>query len=391
MNFGKVGFRSLWRWWRLTSIVLMLAMTAPVVLPKAWQAIEIWRSWNEQFEIVESRIETVSSDDPEELTAYHLRDVPPARYGEQIGQALDDGDFDLAISVADLARQRGIKIPPELAEKLDAIQPDSLAVNIWDGVRGESDTVEGLAAEIAADLFVIGDIRDLVKQVGAIPNQDNVVIALAAAGLVGTVATAVSAGGTLPAKFGISILKVAKRTGKLNVKFMDELLSLTARAIDLPALREVASRAKKLDWTGAAAASGKILDKKVLDQLTNTGATLGTIASTRGPKATLKSLEIAESMGELATLGKISNKSGNAYRGILTMSGGKILKPIVKVNRIKKTVQRGAMAFTALAELVGWLLTGVLWVVSASWTVAKLSWRLLRPISGIRTLPAAAV
>ncbi len=99
-------------------------------------------------------------------------------------------------------------------------------------VSGTSDEGIGQAAGVATDLFVIGDLRDLTRQAIRWKNGedvDEVVTALAAIGvaasaiqLASSAATVASAGAAAPAaaaatgiKTGTSVLKAARKLGKL--------------------------------------------------------------------------------------------------------------------------------------------------------------------------------
>ncbi len=259
--------RHFWRWWRMASVVLALATTGPVILPHAWEAAQLWWWWNTPIEVIETEEETVESSDPAELTEFHLNGLTADDYRQGIKDALADGDAELANSLMELAAQQKVQVAPDLAKQVAEIQRAGLADDIWDGVKGEADSPAGFAAELTADLFVVGDLRDLAKQAWAFPEQDNVVIALAGTGVVASLATVVTGGAASPAKFGVSALKIGKRLGKLNAKLLSDLRRLATKSIDFGALREVAGRAGRLDWNGATVAATKSSTRRWLSNL----------------------------------------------------------------------------------------------------------------------------
>ena len=94
-------------------------------------------------------------------------------------------------------------------------------------LTGTGDSVEALAGAVTADLFVFGDVRDLVIQGGRRlrgEDTDEVIVALSAAGLALTLAPELD--------FGTAILKFARRAGALSESFARRLLKLTRDAID---------------------------------------------------------------------------------------------------------------------------------------------------------------
>src|SRR6202035_5282646 len=86
-------------------------------------------------------------------------------------------------------------------------------------VTGNADDVASLSGTVAGDLFVFGDIRDVVresKHLAMGEDTDRVVLGLAAAGLVVTAATYVSVGGAAPVRAGLTLVKDARKVGRLG-------------------------------------------------------------------------------------------------------------------------------------------------------------------------------
>ena len=86
-------------------------------------------------------------------------------------------------------------------------------------VTGEADDVASLSGTVAGDLFVFGDIRDVVregKHLAMGEDTDHLVLGLAAAGLAVTAATYVSVGGALPVRAGLTLVKDARKVGRLG-------------------------------------------------------------------------------------------------------------------------------------------------------------------------------
>lgn len=148
-----------------------------------------------------------AQDDPAGLAdlqinsaARNNRDV----VAENIEAALAKGDADLAHSFVELAREKNIPLSEDLSRRVsDAVAEDNssshFARRFASGlVTGNADDVASLSGTVAGDLFVFGDIRDVVregKHLAMGEDTDRLVLGLAAAGLAVTAATYVSAGG----------------------------------------------------------------------------------------------------------------------------------------------------------------------------------------------------
>ena len=91
-------------------------------------------------------------------------------------------------------------------------------------VTGNADDVASLSGTVAGDLFVFGDIRDVVregKHLAMGEDTDRLILGLAAAGLAVTAATYVSAGGVAPVRAGLTLVKDARKVGRLGEGLME--------------------------------------------------------------------------------------------------------------------------------------------------------------------------
>ena len=121
----------------------------------------------------------------------------------EIEAALAANDADLAKSFLELARERGVAVPPALADKVTAAveRANSTAAHVESFARGlitgEPENMVGLAGTALGDLFVYGDIRDAVREgaryVSGQPT-DELVLGLAVVGLAITAGTYASIG-----------------------------------------------------------------------------------------------------------------------------------------------------------------------------------------------------
>lgn len=170
----------------------------------------------------------IAKDDPAVLSELKLNDV--LRQNERLVQdnieaALAANDADLANSFVELARDRNIALPDDLLNRVsDAVTDENstahFARRFATGlVTGSADDVASLSGTVAGDLFVIGDIRDVVregKHLAMGEDTDRLVLGLAAVGLAVTAATYVSVGGAAPVRAGLTLVKDARKVGRLS-------------------------------------------------------------------------------------------------------------------------------------------------------------------------------
>src|SRR6478736_8483791 len=166
-------------------------------------------------------------DDPAALSEIKLDAL--LRHNDRLIQdnievALASGDADLADSFVALARDRNIALPDDLLSHVgDAVKAENstshFAKRFATGlVTGSADDVASLSGTVAGDLFVIGDVRDVVREGKHLvmgEDTDRLVLGLATAGLAVTAVTYLSIGSAAPLRAGFSLVKDARKVGRL--------------------------------------------------------------------------------------------------------------------------------------------------------------------------------
>ena len=217
----------------------------------------------------------------------------------EIHGALAADDLDLAQSFVALAADRSVAIDPALANEINdaTVKHDSVANAAGRFVRGlwtgEPTDLASLAGTAAGDLFVFGDIRDAAREgTHYLTGQkyDPWILGLAGAGIGITAATYASAGLAAPERVGLSVIKAAKRTGRLNPV-------LAVRAV-----RE----AVKVESAGG-----------LIELAENTGR----IERKAGAQAALDGLTIAEEPKDVSRLARLSAAKGGKTRAIVKLLG----------------------------------------------------------------------
>ena len=156
-------------------------------------------------------------------------------------------DLDLANSFVELARDRNVQLIARWPRRWKArtrrtAVRRALACELRARlVTGEPDDLSGLAGTAVGDLFVFGDIRDAVREGARLATgqeADELILGLACVGLAVTAGTYASLGAAAPARVGLTVVKAARKTGRISGPL--------AAWIDR-SLREV------VDWTALAA------------------------------------------------------------------------------------------------------------------------------------------
>ena len=249
---------------------------------------------------VAARKEFVAADDPVAISDQALdRTFDRGVADREIRAALAAGDLDLAQSFVALAADRGVAIDPALAAEVkDASAKQSSIANtagrfvhgLW---TGEPTDLTSLAGTAFGDLFVFGDIRDAAREGTRYltgERYDPWILGLAGVGIAITAATYATAGLAAPERIGLSIVKAARRTGRLN-----------------PVLAVRAAReAVKVEAAGG-----------LVELAENTGR----IEAKAGTRAAMDSLAVAEEPQDMSRLARLSAAKGGKTRAIVKLLG----------------------------------------------------------------------
>jgi hypothetical protein len=274
-----------------------------------------------------------AQDDPVELSDIQansaLRNNQNIVAG-QIEEALAAHDAGLAQSFVELAKAKNIPLSDDLEQRVsEAVKDESsgshFAKRFASGlVTGNADDAGSLSGTVAGDLFVFGDIRDVVRESKHLvmgEDTDRLVLGLATAGLAVTAATYVSVGGVAPVRAGLTLVKDARKVGRLG-EGLTEWAGRSAREmVDTPMLQEaVASSAVTRPGQTVSAITAAFRAEKVgaLVRLAKDVRRVGEKAGTRGALDTLK---LAEGPEDVARAAQLAEKSGGKTRALLKLLG----------------------------------------------------------------------
>jgi hypothetical protein len=274
-----------------------------------------------------------AQDDPAQLSDLQLnsalRNNQPI-IAEQIEAALAANDAGLADSFAELAREKDISLSGELSQRVsDAVQEENssshFAKRFANGlVTGNADDVGSLSGTIAGDLFVFGDVRDVVRESKHLvmgEDTDHLVLGLATAGLAVTAATYVSVGGVAPVRAGLTLVKDARKVGRLG-EGLTEWAGRSARGmVDTPMLQNAVASGSVLRPGQTASAIKAAFHAEKAGALVRLAKDVGRVSEKAGARGALDTLRIAEGPQDVARAARLAESKGGQTRAILKMLG----------------------------------------------------------------------
>jgi ATP-dependent protease HslVU (ClpYQ) peptidase subunit len=275
----------------------------------------------------------LAQDDPAELSDVQISAAlrnNQALLSEQIEAALAAGDADLAGSFAALAREKNIPLGDELSRRVaDAVtqenSPAHWAKRFATGlVTGTADDVASLSGTVAGDLFVFGDIRDVAregKHLAMGENTDRLVLGLATVGLLVTAATYVSVGGAAPLRAGLTMVKDARKVGRLGEGLAEWAGRSAREVVDTPVLQRAVASNSALRPGETVSAIRTAFRAEKAGGLVRLAKDVGRVAEKAGTRGGLDTLKIAEGPKDVARAARLAEAKGGQTRAILKILG----------------------------------------------------------------------
>ncbi|WP_441230098.1 hypothetical protein AB7828_10455 [Tardiphaga sp. 215_C5_N2_1] len=318
-----------------------------------------------------------AQDDPVALADAQLSSAlrkDPAVLARNIEEALAAKDADLAKSFADVAAARNVQLPDDLARRVTEAVADEnsashFASRFANGfVTGNADDVGSLSGTVAGDLFVFGDIRDVVregKHMAMGEDTDHLILGLAAAGLAVTAATYVSVGGVAPVRAGLTLVKDARKVGRIGEGLTTWAARSARGVVDGPMLRAAVADASILRPGQTITAVKAAFRTEKAGGIVRLAGDVGRVGEKAGTRGALDTLRIAQSPKDVTRAARLAEVKGGQTRAIMKMFG------------------RGALLLAAgafnLSMWVFWALFALLgFVVSIKATTERITWSWLQ-------------
>jgi hypothetical protein len=316
-----------------------------------------------------------AQDEPSELADVRLNSAlrnTPSLIAENIEAALAAEDADLANSFVELARDRNIALNEELSKRVseavaEANSTSHFARRFVTGlVTGNADDVASLSGTVAGDLFVFGDIRDVVregKHLAMGEDTDHLVLGLATAGLAVTAATYVSVGGAMPLRAGLTMVKDARKVGRLGEGLTQWAGRSAREVVDAPMLQRAVASGSALRPSQTVGAIQAAFRAEKAGALVRLAKDVGRVGEKAGMRSALDTLRIAEGPKDVARAARLAESKGGQTRAILKLLGrsalllaagafnlslwvfGALLALFGLLSSIKATTERATMAW----------------------------------------------
>jgi hypothetical protein len=276
----------------------------------------------------------------------------PSMVGNNVEAALRGDDADLADSFVQLARDNNVAVDDDVSRRVsDAVAEENssshFAKRFATGlVTGTADDVASLSGTIAGDLFVFGDIRDVVRESKHLvmgEETDRLILGLATAGLAVTAATYVSIGGATPVRAGLSLVKDARKVGRIGEGLAAWAGRSAREVVDVPVLQQAVASSSMLRPGQSVSAISAAFRAEKAGALVRLAKDVGRITEKAGTRGAMDTLKISEGPKDVARAARLAETKGGQTRAIMKVLG------------------RGALLLTAGAfELATWLFSAVL-------------------------------
>ena len=161
---------------------------------------------------------------------------------------------------------------------------------------------------------------------------------------------------------GLSLVKAARKTGRISTRMAESVTRSLRSVVDFGAVRKVFSTASLTDPALAVRAAREAVKVEKADDLFRLARDVGHVQAKAGTRAALDGLKIADNPREMARVAKLAEKQGGKTRAILKLLG------------------RGAIALTVAAfDLSLWVLWAALtifgFIASMKGAVERATWR----------------
>jgi hypothetical protein len=274
-----------------------------------------------------------AQDDPAELSDIQLSSAlrnNQAVIEDNIEAALAANDADLANSFVDLAGQKNIALTDDLLRRVnDAVVEENSTSHFVKRfatglVTGNADDVASLSGTVAGDLFVFGDIRDIVregKHLAMGEDTDHLILGLATAGLAVTAATYISVGGVAPVRAGLTLVKDARKVGRLGEGLTQWARRSAREMVDTPMLQHAVASGSVMRPGQTMTAIKAAFRAEKAGALVRLAKDVGRVGEKAGIRAAQDTLRIAETPKDVARAARLAESKGGQTRAIMKVLG----------------------------------------------------------------------
>jgi len=217
-----------------------------------------------------------------------------------------------------------------LAKKVDDAVADAASAsrnleNFARGlITGEPDDAVGLAGTVVGDLFVFGDVRDALREgtrLAAGEPADELILGLACVGIAVTAGTYASLGVGAPARVGLTVVKTARRTGRISARMATWLSRSVRDVVDWTKFKRALGPTTLTNPANVARAAREAVKVEKAEGLVRVVGDVGRVQAKAGTQAALDSMKIAQGPRDMARMSRLAAAKGGKTRAILKLAG----------------------------------------------------------------------
>ena len=221
-------------------------------------------------------------------------------------------------------------VDPALVEKVEAANgaaataARSLGSFARGVIVGEPDDLSGFAGTAVGDLFVFGDIRDAVREGARFASgqeADELILGLACVGLAVTAGTYATVGAAAPARVGLTVVKAARKTGRIGRQMATWINRSVREVVDWAALRRTLGAPASPSLRRPCAPRARRSRSRRRKGSCAWSAMSGRVQAKAGTRAALDGLKLAEGPRDVAKIAKLAAAKGGKTRAILKLAG----------------------------------------------------------------------
>lgn len=248
----------------------------------------------------------------------------------RIDTALDADAYDDAAMYAEIAAYIEAPLNPDTVMRLEAEDAYTRRFTrntssfIQGFVTGEGNDTPAFMGAMASDFTVVGDVRDIGSEGTKLVRGEEyskMILGLSVVGLAATTATVATGGGGLPARIGVSLLKIARKAGTVTMGFARDVTRVLQEAVNF---EKLGGTLRAVDLANPQATRRAVMEyadgismarvTPILDDVT-------ALERATGPAETVRIMKYVDSTDDLARVTKMSGTLGTKTRGIVEITG----------------------------------------------------------------------
>ena len=304
--------------------------------------------------------------------------------------AIHNDEYDDAVMYQQLAEYLGVNLSKHTLEEIES--HSGILSASWRNTKdfgtgfftGESDSIAGISGAIAADMTIVGDLRDLSIEGSKFVNNesyDKVILGMSTIGVGLSASQFFTIGATTPLKISASIIKIAKKMKYLSNSFVDTIVSKLSKAIDFNKLKKVnfssISSVQKATKTISKSLNSKFIRKAFKN--------IDTIKSNTSVADTLSLLKYVDNPKDLQKMANISKKYKTNTKAVFKILGKSAIRGIVKgsakiIKWTKLLVAQLISLFVSVLSILLFMGKGVGWLTETISMWFIIIWRIWKKV-----------